>query len=51
MPLPPRALSGTGFKLPVDVIAWHDPAFEATWGLLVPADSEDLLPIATVVEL
>ena len=38
-------------RVPVDVIAFHDPAFQQPWWLLVPAGHEALLPTATVVAL
>lgn len=38
-------------KVPVDVIAYHDPDFEEPWWLLVPAGREELLPTQTVVDL
>ncbi|MGH9380017.1 MAG: transposase [Thermoanaerobaculia bacterium] len=38
-------------RVPVDVVAYHDPSFEQPWWLLVPADCEALLPTQTVVDL
>lgn len=38
-------------KVPVDVIAYHDPDFDEPWWLLVPADCQHLLPTRTVVDL
>ena len=35
----------------VDVIVYHDPAYQEPWHLLVPPDREALLPTATVVRL
>jgi hypothetical protein len=35
----------------VDVIVYHDPAYQEPWYLLVPPDREALLPTATVVRL
>lgn len=36
---------------PVDVVVYHDPQFKEPWFLLVPPESEDLLPTADVVSL
>ena len=36
---------------PVDIIVFHDPAFQEPWFLLVPAGSEGQLPTADVVAL
>lgn len=38
-------------RVPVDVIAYHDPDFEQPWWLLVPTDCGQLLPTETIVEL
>ncbi|MCX6543477.1 MAG: transposase [Acidobacteria bacterium] len=38
-------------RVPVDVIALHDPAFKEPWWLLVPPDSAAVLPTALVVQL
>lgn len=38
-------------RVPVDVIAFHDPRFAEPWWLLVPPDSEAVLPTALVVQL
>ena len=38
-------------KVPLDVIAFRDPAFDEPWWLLVPAGMEDVLPTETVVAL
>jgi len=38
-------------RVPVDVIAFHDPQFEEPWWLLVPPDSEAVLPTGLVVQL
>ena len=58
--LPPgqaRAIRYTGVqyqahqRVPVDVVAIHDPAFEEPWWLLVPPDSAAVLPTDVVVRL
>src|SRR5206468_4909612 len=38
-------------RVPVDIVAFHDPTFEEPWWLVVPPDSEALLPTDTVVAL
>src|SRR3546814_4573873 len=38
-------------RVPVDVIALHDPTFQEPWWLIVPPDSELVLPTALVVTL
>ncbi len=38
-------------KEPVDVVVYHDPEFKEPWFLLVPPNSEDLLPTQQVVDL
>jgi hypothetical protein len=38
-------------RVPVDVIAYHDPSFQEPWWLLVPAGSRNVLPTRTVVAL
>jgi len=36
---------------PVDVVVYHDPSFKEPWFLLVPPESEKLLPTTEVVQL
>lgn len=36
---------------PIDVVVFHEPAFKEPWYLLVPPDSEELLPTEQVVSL
>ena len=56
-PGPARAIRYTGvqyqahLRVPVDVVAIHDPAFEEPWWLLVPPDSAAVLPTDLVVRL
>jgi hypothetical protein len=38
-------------RVPVDVVVFHDPAFKQPWWLLVPSESEKLLPTEAVVTL
>ena len=38
-------------RVPVDIVAFHDPTFQEPWWLVVPPDSEAILPSATVVAL
>jgi Transposase DDE domain len=38
-------------QVPVDVIFFHDPAFQQPWWLLIPPHSESILPTPTVVDL
>lgn len=38
-------------RVPVDVIVFHDPQFEEPWWLLVPPDSQAVLPTGLVVQL
>lgn len=38
-------------RVPVDVVAFHDPAFQEPWWLLVPAGCEAILPTEMVVKL
>src|SRR5256712_3941787 len=38
-------------RVPVDIVAFHDPTFQEPWWLVVPPDSEALLPTDTVVAL
>jgi hypothetical protein len=38
-------------RVPVDVIAYHDPSFKEPWWLLVPAGTEEILPTKAVVAL
>src|SRR5881296_46824 len=38
-------------RVPVDIVAFHDPTFQEPWWLVVPPDSEAILPTETVVAL
>ncbi len=38
-------------RVPVDVVAIHDPSFKEPWWLLVPPDSAAVLPTDLVVQL
>jgi hypothetical protein len=38
-------------RVPVDVIAFHDPSFKEPWWLLVPAGTAKILPTKTVLAL
>lgn len=38
-------------RVPVDIVAFHDPRFQEPWWLVVPPDSEAVLPTDTVVAL
>lgn len=38
-------------RVPVDVVAFHDPTFQEPWWLVVPPGSETLLPTDTVLAL
>ena len=46
-----RVLYQLHTRVPVDVIALHNPAFQEPWWLLVPPDSDTILPTALVVQL
>src|SRR5881397_3268456 len=38
-------------RVPVDIVAFHDPTFQEPWWLVVPPNSEAILPTETVVAL
>jgi hypothetical protein len=38
-------------RVPVDIVAFHDPAFKEPWWLVVPPDSEAVLPTDTALAL
>jgi hypothetical protein len=38
-------------RVPIDVVAYHDPQFQEPWWLLVPPARRDLLPTKTVLAL
>ncbi len=38
-------------RVPIDVVAYHDPQFQEPWWLLVPPDRQTLLPTQTVLAL
>jgi hypothetical protein len=46
-----NALYHANVKEPVDVVVYHDPEFKEPWFLLVPPNSEDLLPTQQMVDL
>jgi hypothetical protein len=38
-------------KVPVDVVVFHDPSFKEPWFLLVPPESQKILPTRTILAL
>ncbi len=46
-----RVLYHAQQRVPVDVVAYHDPQFQEPWWLLVPPDRRELLPSKSVVAL
>ena len=47
----PNVLYQANERVPVDVVAFHDPGFKEAWWLLVPAGTAKILPTQTVLAL